>query len=203
MIRPPTKLLLTFDDGPHPIWTRRIVDLLDSSNVKGIFFCVGSQVERFPEITKAIIDRGHLIGNHMWSHNPFRSLVNSKLENEIARVHDHFVQNYNYQIRVYRPPWGILLSKARSFIESKWGYKIIHWDVDCHDYIWPYPRHLSFPSNTTNKPVQILLMHDGAMFSPISSKTHTIDALKYLIQHQNQDYIFMHPEEILSNPDQK
>jgi peptidoglycan-N-acetylglucosamine deacetylase len=196
MNKAPIKLLLTFDDGPHPVWTARILDLLDSHGVKAIFFCVGSQVKRFPQTTKAIIDRGHFIGNHTWSHNPFLSWMHPKFENEIEDVHNYFINNYNYTIRFFRAPWGILSPKARKYLQSEGKYKILHWDVDLFDYVWPLKRHLSFKDKLGQNTCQILLMHDGSMYSPISSKNHTIKSLRRLLRQKNQDFIFINPEEI-------
>jgi peptidoglycan/xylan/chitin deacetylase (PgdA/CDA1 family) len=63
------KIALTFDDGPNPFWTRKILDILDKYNVKANFFVLGKRVEKYSEIAKEIFERGHLIGNHSYSHS--------------------------------------------------------------------------------------------------------------------------------------
>jgi len=62
------KIALTFDDGPNPFWTLKVLDVLDKYNIKGNFFVLGMYAEKYPEIVKETFDRGHLIGNHSYSH---------------------------------------------------------------------------------------------------------------------------------------
>ncbi len=62
------KVVLTFDDGPNPFWTKKILDVLDNYNIKTTFFVLGKWVEKYPDIVKEIFNRGHLVGNHSYSH---------------------------------------------------------------------------------------------------------------------------------------
>jgi len=190
------KLLLTFDDGPHPKWTYHVLDLLDDYKVKGIFFCIGHYVERFPEITETILEHGHSIGNHTWNHYPFSPLFYQRMEVEVERVHTYFVKKYGYAIKTFRPPWGVLSRSAESNIRSNWGYNILRWDRDIYDYIYPFSRRLSFHRNTIQT-VQIILMHDGNCFSPLFSKKHMLKSLTYLLQRNGKDVFIVDPEEAL------
>src|ERR1035437_244457 len=77
---------LTFDDGPDPVDTPRLLDLLREKNVKATFFVVGERAERHPEIVRRAWEEGHLIGNHTWSHRPlFCFLTPRRLRSEIER----------------------------------------------------------------------------------------------------------------------
>lgn len=195
MTKSPIKLLLTFDDGPHPLWTSQVLDLLDAHCIKGLFFCIGKQAKRFPDITKAIIERGHHIGNHTWSHNPINCFMYSRLKFEIEKVHHYFIQRYNYTIKVFRPPWGIISTNLESWLQSQWNYKILHWDIDSYDYIWPFARRLRPLYDGKRKDKQVILMHDGDTLSPLFSKKHMISSLTYLLEQQGKDFLFIHPEE--------
>ena len=66
---------LTFDDGPDPIHTPRILDILAENNIKATFFLIGSKIETYPELVKRIYKEGHIIGNHTFSHSPSYTLL--------------------------------------------------------------------------------------------------------------------------------
>src|SRR5450755_1016993 len=77
---------LTFDDGPDPVYTPKLLDLLREKNVKATFFVVGKRADQYPEIVRRAWAEGHLVGNHTWSHYPlFCFLMPSRLRAEIER----------------------------------------------------------------------------------------------------------------------
>ena len=83
------RVLLTFDDGPHPELTPKILDILDRHEIKAIFFVVGSKLSVNPEITQRIIHEGHIIGNHSQDHNPLMSLFSkARLLKEITSAQE-------------------------------------------------------------------------------------------------------------------
>src|SRR6516165_1436807 len=86
--RKPGELALTFDDGPNPAWTPRLLDLLAEHNVHATFFLIGrfAKVER--ELARRIADAGHLIGNHTWSHPDLSRLPDSNVLDELTRTND-------------------------------------------------------------------------------------------------------------------
>ena len=80
---------LTFDDGPDPIHTPRILDILEENNIKATFFLIGSNIETYPELVKRIYDEGHIIGNHTFSHTPSYTLWSSKrIYEDIRKTND-------------------------------------------------------------------------------------------------------------------
>ena len=76
------KIALTFDDGPHPSYTYRILDILDRYGVKATFFMIGSNVEYYPEVAKEVLRRGHEIGNHTYSHHRLTKMDGPTLTEE-------------------------------------------------------------------------------------------------------------------------
>src|SRR5690606_11545089 len=72
------KIAITFDDGPHPVITPKVLKILDDYNAKATFFCIGQQVEKHPEVLKSIIKEGHLAGNHSYTHNYFIDFKSTK-----------------------------------------------------------------------------------------------------------------------------
>ena len=117
-------IAITFDDGPNPYFTQKILDILDSFNVKATFFVIGKKCLKYPEILKEIKQRGHLIGNHTFSH---KSGDFEMCNNEIARA---IGEASNY----VRPPFYDLsfCSKESGYLQDKF---IITGDVDSKDYL--------------------------------------------------------------------
>lgn len=163
---------LTFDDGPNPYFTQKILNILDSFNIKATFFVMGKRCLDYPEILKEIKQRGHLIGNHTFSHKKGNFEICS---NEIVRI---IGETSNY----VRPPFYDL-----SFCGEEGGYLqdkfIITGDVDSKDY-------LSISQNEVVKNVlagtkngSIINFHDGSEIDD-DLKTRpqkTLDALPEII----------------------
>ncbi len=124
-------IFLTFDDGPRPEVTPWVLDQLDKYNAKATFFCIGKNVEMFPELFKEIIDRGHAVGNHSYSHIKGWGTKTGDYVRDIDVAGDMIKSN------LFRPPYGrIGPNQARVLGER---YKTIMWSVLSMDY----NRHLS------------------------------------------------------------
>jgi len=120
------QVYLTFDDGPTPQITERVIEILNSFKVKGTFFCVGSNVEKFPDIFHLLIKEKMGIANHTYSHmNGWKERKNKYLE-DIAKAADLISS------KLFRPPYGKMkISQAKALSEK---YKLIMWDVLTKDY---------------------------------------------------------------------
>jgi peptidoglycan/xylan/chitin deacetylase (PgdA/CDA1 family) len=109
---------LTFDDGPAEPTTRQILNLLDKYAVKATFFVSGINALRYPEIIKDIVSRGHTIGNHSLSHNPFLMLTSSNnLFREISGAQE-ILQKMGINTQVFRPPVGIVNPKLSPILDK-------------------------------------------------------------------------------------
>jgi peptidoglycan/xylan/chitin deacetylase (PgdA/CDA1 family) len=120
-------LYLTFDDGPTPDVTQWVLDELDKFNAKATFFCIGRNVERHPEIYKEIIERGHALGNHTYSHLKGWRTKNQEYINDIdlaAQLIDS---------KLFRPPYGKIGRQQIKDVKLA-GYKLFMWDVLSEDY---------------------------------------------------------------------
>lgn len=120
------KLFLTFDDGPTPDITEKVLDMLDGYHAKATFFCLGRNVERHPEIYHEIIERGHAVGNHTYSHLKGWDHENEKYFQDIELAARHIDSS------LFRPPYGRIHRSQFRFLKEK--YTIILWDVMSHDY---------------------------------------------------------------------
>jgi len=107
--RGPTKhraVTLTFDDGPDPEWTPRVLDLLEREGVRGAFFLIGRRAEKAPAIARRIAQAGHDLGNHTWSHTSLWRCGPRDTGREIRDGHTAIAQAAGTPPRFFRPPWG-------------------------------------------------------------------------------------------------
>jgi len=108
LIAPPRagELALTFDDGPNPAWTPRLLDILATHDVRATFFLVGRYAQAEPELVRRIAQAGHLIGNHTWSHPNLALTAQSRVHDELARTSQMLQQITGRAVRFFRPPFG-------------------------------------------------------------------------------------------------
>ena len=126
-------IALTFDDGPHPKNTPKILEILDQNKVKATFFCVGNQIKNFKPIIKQISKHGHELGNHSFTHKENKKInVEQKLNEIIISQKQFFNTTKTYPI-FYRPPYGTI-SKFDEVLFSKYFYKTILWNIDSKDW---------------------------------------------------------------------
>lgn len=107
--RGPTRrraVTLTFDDGPDPEWTPRVLDLLEREGVRGAFFLIGQRAEKAPAIARRIALAGHDLGNHTWSHTSLWRCAPRDTAREIRDGHTAIAQAAGTPPRFFRPPWG-------------------------------------------------------------------------------------------------
>ena len=117
---------LTFDDGPTPGVTEHVLSMLSEHNAKATFFCIGNCVEKHPELFDKLMEEGHAIGNHTYSHyNGWKVSLNNYLE-DVEKC------NQIFKSKLFRPPYGKL--SPFQFIHLRNSYTIVMWDVLSMDY---------------------------------------------------------------------
>lgn len=128
---------LTFDDGPHPRNTPRLLDILKERNIKATFYLIGNRVVTWPEIAKRIADEGHEIGNHSWSH-PFLTKVSAEgVLREIDRTSSAIWNVTGRPPVTFRPPYGAFSRNQRTWLHSQRRLPTILWSVDPADWRRP------------------------------------------------------------------
>jgi len=122
---------LTFDDGPHPAITRWVLNQLEQYNAEASFFCIGNNVEKFPEVYKEILENNHVVGNHTHHHLNGWETEDEKYLNDIARASQIIKSN------LFRPPYGRIKNKQAKKVADAMqtrASKIIMWDVLSADF---------------------------------------------------------------------
>ncbi len=157
------EVFLTFDDGPHPKITPWVLDILHKYDAKATFFCVGKNIEQFPDIFQQILLGGHQIGNHSFSHyNGF------KTPKELYISDIHKCQTY-ISNNLFRPPYGKISISQWKILKQV--YKIYGWSISAKDYdstSLPNQRIKHIVKNS--KPGSILLFHDSEKAFPMLQK---------------------------------
>lgn len=133
MIGSTRKVLLTFDDGPNPRTTPKVLEILRKRNIKAIFFVIGLQVKKYPKILKQIADAGHIIGNHTYDHKNLAKLTKEQIEYEVNHTNELIESITGKKVKYLRPPYGALNKAAISFIRRE-GMSIMLWNIDPNDW---------------------------------------------------------------------
>lgn len=166
------KIYLTFDDGPTPEITEWVLEELKKYNAKATFFCIGNNIEKYPDVFEKVINEGHSIGNHTFNHlsgwktSTKGYLENTKLcEEQILKSNpsnsELAKQIYNLKSAIFRPPYGkIKLSQSKKLRQL--GYKIIMWDVLSADFDTSISKEKCLDNVIKNtKSGSIIVFHDS------------------------------------------
>lgn len=156
------KIALTFDDGPDPVKTEQILDLLKQYNAKATFFVVGNKVERYPKTIKRELAEGHEIANHTYSHVYFNRSVNpTTVQNEIVKTQQVLEKVTGTKTNLFRPPGGFYNDRSVN-ITKNLGYTTIlwSWHQDTNDWRRPGVDYIVNKVLNNARNGDIVLMHD-------------------------------------------
>ena len=156
-------LAITFDDGPHPTNTPRLLDILKEKKVRATFFVVGDMIRRHPDnpaILRRMITEGHEIGNHTATHKTLSRMSDTKLREELTPAHQEILAATGVPPRVMRPPSGVITAAQKRLILKEYGYPQILWSVDPRDWQRPGAAVVTRRLIEGASPGGILLVHD-------------------------------------------
>ncbi|MGG5322329.1 polysaccharide deacetylase family protein [Enterococcus sp. DIV2381] len=182
-------VVLTFDDGPDPVNTVKLLDILKENNISATFFLVGKSAEKYPEAVKEIFKDGHEIGNHTFDHKDLKTLSSKDIKNEIDKT-DRIIQNLIGRTPKYiRPPYGSVDKEIANIINRP----IINWSVDSEDW----------KSQNTDMIIQHVLqtVYDGSIILFHDTHKETIKAIPYIIRDLIKNgYKIITLNELLNSP---
>jgi peptidoglycan/xylan/chitin deacetylase (PgdA/CDA1 family) len=153
-------IAMTFDDGPQPTNTPRLLDMLRARNIKATFYVVGRSVDLYPQIVRRTVAEGHEIGNHSNTHRLLSKLSDQEILADLRRCHDAIGRAAGVLPRTMRPPYGGLLQRQRELVHAEFGYPTILWSVDPFD--WKRPGSAAITSRILGETTAggIVLAHD-------------------------------------------
>ena len=159
------RLYLTFDDGPIPQVTLWVLETLRKYQAKALFFCIGDNVRKYPEIFRRLISCGHGIGNHTFHHLKGWGCKDQYYIEDVLKAQREFekylLSVQSYHSFAFRPPYGKMTHSQAQELQKK-GFKIIMWDILTRDYREDLdPQEIFLRIKKHTRPGSILVFHDS------------------------------------------
>ncbi|MCL6624974.1 polysaccharide deacetylase family protein [Alicyclobacillus shizuokensis] len=187
-------LALTFDDGPDEEYTPFIIDILNHYRIPAIFFCLGQQVEKYPDVLRRMANTGHTVGNHSWSHPDLTKLSADDVCSELMDTDAVIRECLGVSPRFVRPPYGSTHDALDSYIRSL-GFEVVLWDIDSHDWTGIPGSEIARNVVPRLRPGSIILQHCSGRVKG------TTEALPYIIEIAlGMGYTFTSLEHIIGSP---
>ncbi|NVI09338.1 chitooligosaccharide deacetylase NodB [Paraburkholderia youngii] len=167
------KVYLTFDDGPHPVWTPKILDILAYEQAAATFCVIGAYAAEYPELIKRIAAEGHDLANHTMTHPDLSKCEPDLVRREIWEA-DALIKETCPAAKVtyIRAPYGIWTKDAIGET-GKAGLIALHWSVDPRDWSQPGVNAIVDAVMASVRPGSIVLLHDGSPPGESNSDVHT------------------------------
>jgi peptidoglycan-N-acetylglucosamine deacetylase len=156
------RVALTFDDGPDPASTPRLLELLEREKIQATFFCIGKRVDAHPELAARIVREGHLLGNHSYGHPWYISMMREKrLAEELRGGQRSIEAATGVTCKYFRPPSG-MTSRHFPGVLKELGLTMVGWDVRSLDTVGSAKGAIDRVLSGT-RDGSIILMHDGGV----------------------------------------
>ncbi|SET07642.1 polysaccharide deacetylase family protein [Geodermatophilus poikilotrophus] len=154
--------IITFDDGPDPVWTPLVLDVLRAADVRAVFFLIGERAADHPDLVRRIAAQGHVIGNHTYTHPDPLVVTAGQLAEEIDRTNEVIGRITGVRPTLFRPPFGHVTTAVQDLVERR-GMHTVMWDNSSGDYEQPAASTMVDRVLGTARPGPgtIVLLHDG------------------------------------------
>ena len=183
-VPPGPVVYLTFDDGPHPVHTTEVLDVLRRYGVRATFFVVGAMVQRFPHLLNRVLLEGHTVANHTWNHENLAKLSGEAIDRTLERTQDILGANAT---ACMRPPYGALDDLARQRSEEH-GLDVIMWSASANDWLDLSAETIADRIVAGSVDGGIILMHDGG-----GDRSRTVQGLDMALQRLSDQGIRFEP----------
>jgi peptidoglycan-N-acetylglucosamine deacetylase len=187
---------LTFDDGPHPEYTPRLLEILERHGARGTFFCLGKFAREHPEVVQRAAQAGHAIGNHTYDHPALPLISGRERKAQLAACERALAP---YGMRLFRPPFGYL-SWALRFDLWRFGYEVVGWSVSAKDWLDHDAAFLADQLRRRIRPGSIILLHDRILTAPdpgYFNREPVLEALDGVLSELSGKYKFVTVPELM------
>lgn len=177
-------LHLTFDGAPHPPKTQKLLEVCDEFDVKATFFMEGHRLEKEPDTARLIVEAGHSVGNHSYSHRDMLDLSMEDCIEEIVKTDDLIAQELHLRTCLVRPPNGHISEEFAEYLKAH-GKKVVVWNISVKDWTGPDAEALAKRTLALlTKPDITMVFHDFVDWNP--------DALRLIIpEAKKMGYTFL------------
>jgi len=184
-------MALTYDDGPNDPYTWRMMEVLERHGVKATFFLIGQFVKQKPEIARALVDAGHVIGSHSWDHPNLVFASKSEVRRQLEQTQKAIFDTTGVNVRLFRPPFGgrrpASLRTVRAF-----GLVPIMWNVTCYDWKAESAREIVGHAGRQIRGGDVILLHDGGYRRMGSDRSCTVAATEEILaRYKGEGYEFV------------
>lgn len=167
---------MTFDDGPHPGYTDKLLDIFEKNNIKVTFFVVGKMVRKYPFLLNKIYKNRHEIGNHTFNHPILTGLTDEEILKELELGRIEIKKVCNIDVNLLRPPSGRFNERVINIAANR-GFKVILWAINSGDYGCNSSKSIKDKVLNSLQDGDIVLMHSG-IDATISALPEIIASLK-------------------------
>ncbi|MFL5559916.1 MAG: polysaccharide deacetylase family protein [Gemmatimonadaceae bacterium] len=171
---------LTFDDGPNPEATPRILDALAASGTAATFFLLGRHVERWPALAERVAAEGHVVGNHGWHHRKLHVQGPASVRRDLELGTAAIIGATGVRPAVFRAPHGFRAPWVTAIARSL-GQRTIGWSLGVWDTALPGAEAIVERTVSGTRPGSILLLHDGDGYDAAGDRTQTAEAVPRII----------------------
>ena len=173
-------MALTFDDGPYPPYTGRLLDVLKEKKIHATFFLVGEQARLHPDLVRRMVDEGHTVGLHAFRHRDFLKLTEEEKEKDLQQGKEILQSITGKKPNYWRPPHGFRDSSVMKIALAK-DLQVVNWSVIPRDWTGIDKQEIYNRVIDKAEDGAIVLLHDGD--SPLykASRQATVDAVGPLI----------------------
>jgi len=189
---------LTFDEGPDPVWTPRLLEVFDRFDAKATFFWLGQFAKDHPEVVRQAAEAGHTIANHSFDHPSFPLVSRQERRRQVLACAAALEP---YQTRLFRSPYGNESMASRLQIRLM-GYQVINWDIVGYDYLEHDAEWMAGQMVGEIRPGSIVLLHDRILSAPepgCFNREPMVESVRMVLERLGSEYRFVTVPELLEH----